>query len=155
MFAAADTLDVVWLDASSVIAVLHTAAGRATLEMLARDGGLMQVATASRVEPPGVRGAWVMAAPANGRTLLAVGTVAAGAPLPVIQFWHRRRQVRARLLRLGPFWLGEAVGSRLRLDVDDGKRTTVAKGGWTTGAVSLRQTRTRLTHPLRASWEIS
>jgi hypothetical protein len=155
MFAAADTLDVVSLDASSVTAVLHTAPGRATLEMFAPDGGLMQVTTASRVEPPGVRGAWVMVTPANGRTLLAVGTLAAGAPLPVIRFRHRRRQVRARLHRLGPFWLAEAVGRRLRLDVDDGKHTTIARSGWTAGAVSLRQTRTRLTYPLRASWEIS
>jgi hypothetical protein len=155
MFAAADTLDVVSLDASSVTAVLHLAASRATLEMFAPDGGLMHVTTASRVEPPGVRGAWVMVTPANGRTLLAVGNLAAGAPLPVIQFRHRRRQVRARLHRLGPFWLGEAVGSRLRLDVDDGKHTTIARGGWTTGALSLRQTRTRLAHPLRASLEIS
>jgi hypothetical protein len=155
MFAAANTLDVVSLDASSVTAVLHTTAGRATLEMFAADGVLMQVATANRVEPPGVRGAWVMVTPTNGRTLLAFGTLAAGAPLPVIRFRHRRRQVRARLHRLGPFWLGEAVGSRLRLDVDDGQHTTTARGGWTTGAVSLRQTRTRLTHPLRASLEIS
>jgi hypothetical protein len=155
MFTAADMLDVISLEASSVTAVLHTAAGRAALEMFAADGGLMQVTTASRVEPPGVRGAWVMVTPANRRTLLAVGTLAAGAPLPVIQFRRRRRQVRARLYRLGPFWLGEAVGRRLRLEVDDGKHTTIARGGWTTGAVSLRQTRTRFTHPPRASLEIS
>jgi hypothetical protein len=50
MFAAADTFDAVSLDASSVTAVLRTAVGRATLEMFAPDGGLMQVTTASRVE---------------------------------------------------------------------------------------------------------
>jgi len=155
MFADADTLEVVSLGASRVTAVLHAAAGRATLEMFAPDGGLMQVTTASRVEPAGVRGAWVMVTPAKGRTLLAVGTLAAGAPLPMIQFRHRRRQVRAWLYRLGPFWLGEALGSRLRLDVDDGMHTTTGRGGWMTGAVSLRQTRSRLTHPLRASLEIS
>jgi hypothetical protein len=155
MFAAADTLGVVSLEVSRVTAVLHLAATRATLEMFAPDGGLMHVSTASRIEPRGLRGAWVIVSPAHGRTLLAFGTVAAAAPLPVIQFWHRRRQVRARLHRVGPFWLAEAVGRRLRLDVDDGEHTATAKSGWRTGAVSLRQTRTRFTHPLRASLESS
>src|SRR4051812_32555016 len=119
MFAASNTFDVVSLHASSVTAVLRITAGRATLEIFAADGVLMQVTTASPVEPPGVRGAWVMVTPASRRTLLAIGTLAAGAPFPVIQFRRRRRQVRARLHRLGPFWLAEAVGSRLRLEVDD------------------------------------
>jgi hypothetical protein len=156
MFDATDVLDVVSLDASGVTAALHMVEARATLELFGPDGRLMQVATTSRIEPPRVRGAWVVGAPPSGRALLAMGTVAPGAPLPLILYLHRRRQVRARLHRLGPFWLSEAVGGRLRLTIDDGEHSTTVKSGWAaTGAVGLRHTRSRLTHPLRPSLEIS
>jgi len=155
MFAAADALDMVALHVSRVTAVLHVTPSRATLEMFVPDGGLMHVATTSRIDLSPVRGAWVTTAPATGRALLVLGTVLSDNRLPLIQFWHRRRQVRGRLHRLGSFWLGEAVGARLRLEVDDGAHVTTAKSGWGTGAVPLHQSRTRLTRPLRTPWETS
>jgi hypothetical protein len=56
----------------------------------------------------------------------AVGTVEQDAPLPVIKFTYRRRQVRAWLTRPGPFWLAEASGRGLRVHVDDGRVATSA-----------------------------
>jgi hypothetical protein len=153
MFAAADALDVISLDVSGATAVLHAAATRSTIEIFAPDGRLMHVAGSNQVELSTVRGAWTMTAPTTSRALLVLGMLLPGARLPLIHFWHRHRQVRGHLYRLNPFWLGEAIGKRLRLEVDDGVFLTTAKAGWTTGAVPLRQSRTRLTPPVRDSWE--
>jgi hypothetical protein len=151
MFGAADTLDVASTDASRVPDV-RQADARARQKVFAPDRSLLHVATVSRIELPDVPGAWVMVAPATYRTVLAGGGVAAGAPLPVIPFSHRRRQARGRLHRLWSSWLGDAVGTRLRLAVDGSANTRIVKSGWTPGAVSTRQSRTR-PHPLRAPLE--
>jgi len=145
MFTAADELTAVQLEASGITGALHVTDARATLELFASSGRLfLYVATAGSLEPPGLRSARTVYGQHAERVLVGVGTVAPHTPMPVIGFWHRRRQVRGRLYRLGPFWLVEAVGARLRLTVDDGEHTIVAKTRRIDGPVPLRQRRTRL-----------
>ncbi|HMC67550.1 MAG TPA: hypothetical protein VKJ07_00215 [Mycobacteriales bacterium] len=148
MFAATDALGAARLDISGMTAALHLAAARATLEVFAPGGQLLLVASANRLEPPGVRGVWTTVTSPKRWALVAVGTVQPGAALPTITFTHRRRQVRGWLTRLGPFWLAEAAGRRLSLEVDDGRVATAAKSRRLPGPVSLRRTTSRLHSPL-------
>lgn len=139
MFTAADALNTVQLDASGITGALHVTDTRATLELFVSSGRLLlYVATASSLEPAGLRSAWTVRGGRPEPVLVAVGTIAPVAELPMICFWHRRRAVQGRLIRLGPFWLAEAVGPRLCLTVDDGARTIIAKTRRTEGPVPLR-----------------
>ena len=125
------------------------------LELFAPGGQLLLVTTANRLEPPGVRGVWTTATAPRRWALVAVGTVEQNAPPPVIWFIHRRRQVRAWLTRLGPFWLAKAAGRRLRVHVDDGRVSTTAKSWRLSGPVSTRQSISRLSTPFLPTQETS
>jgi hypothetical protein len=155
MFAPVDALGAARLDISGMTAALHVAAARATLELFALGRQLLLVTTANRLEPPGVRGVCTTATAPRMWALVAVGTVESDAPLPVIRFTHRRRQVRAWLTRLGPFWLAEAAGRRLRVHVDDGRAATTAKSRRLPGPVSTRQSTGRLNTPFLPAQETS
>ncbi len=155
MFAPADALGAARLDISGMTAALHVAAARATLELFSPGGQLLLVTTANRLEPPGVRGVCTTATPSRRWALVAVGAVEQDAPLPVIRFTHRRRQVRAWLTRLGPFWLAEAAGRRLRVHIDDGRVATTAKSRRLPGPVSTRQSTSRLNTPFLPAQETS
>lgn len=155
MHASADALAAACLDLSGVTAALHVATGRATLELFSVGGQLLLVTTANLLEPPGVRGAWTMCTSSRRWALVAVGTANADASLPMIRVLRRRRQVRAWLTRLGPFWVAEAAGSGLRLDVDNGTAATVARSRRVPGPLVLRQRPSRLHHQLTATREIS
>jgi hypothetical protein len=89
------------------------------------------------------------------RVAVAVGAVEQDAPLPVIRFTRRRRQVRARLTRLGPFWLAEAAGRRLRVHVDDGRVAITAKSRRPPEPVPTRRSTSRLNTPFLPAQEIS
>jgi hypothetical protein len=155
MSAPADALGAERLDISGITAVLHVAAARATLELFAPGGQLLLVTTANRLEPPGVRGVCTTVTASRRWALVAVGTVEQDAPLPVIRFTHRCRQVRAWLTRLGPFWLAEAAGRRLRVHVDDGRVATTAKSRRLPGPVSTRRSTSRLNTPFLPAQETS
>jgi len=100
-----------------------------------------------------VRGVWTTLTAPTRWALVAVGTVEADAALPVIRFTHRHRQVRGWLTRLGPFWLAEAAGRRLRLSVDDGRVATFARSRRLPGPVLLARGTSRLTSPLDPAQE--
>lgn len=155
MFAPADALGAARLDISGMTAALHVAANRATLELFAPGGQLLFVTTANRLEPPGVRGVWTTATAPRRWAFVAVGTLEQDAPIPEIRFTHRRRQVRAWLTRLGPFWLAEAAGRRLRVQVDDGRVATTAESRRLPGPVSTRQSTSRLSTPFLPAQETS
>jgi hypothetical protein len=151
----ADNLGALQLEVSGLTAALHLGSTRATLELFAPGGELLLVATANRLEPSGVRGAWTTFASPARWALVAIGTVESGTALPLIRFTHRRRQVRGWLTRLGSFWLAEAAGPRLRLTVDDGRVATSARSRLSPGPVRLTREISRLTSPLNRAQEIS
>lgn len=153
---AADTLGAVRLEISGLTAALHLAAGRASLEVFAPGGQLLLVTTTNRLESPGVRGVWTTLTAPTRWALVAVGTVESeAAALPLIRFTHRRRQVRGRLTRLGPFWLAESAGRRLRLTVDDGRVVTSARSRRLPGPLLLARDISRLTSPFERVQETS
>jgi len=152
---AADTLGAVRLEVSGMTAALHLAAARASLEVFGPGGQLLLVTTANRLEPSGVRGVWTTVTAPTRWALVAVGTVESEAALPVIRFTRRRRQVHSWLTRLGPFWLAEAAGRRLRLAVDDGRVATFARSRRLPGPVLLAQDVSRLTSPFDRAQETS
>jgi hypothetical protein len=144
----ADTLEVISLTLSAVTGALHVTDGRATLELFVSNGGLLHAGTANGLEPAGVRGAWVVRRRVARLVLVAVGTVMdPAAPLPVITFTSHRRRVRGQIRQLGPFWVAEAAGPRLRLVVDDGVQATHVASRRRPGAARIRRAATRLTAP--------
>ena len=155
MFIPADDLGVSRLDISGMTAALHVATARPTLELFAPAGRLLLVTTANRLGQPGVRGVLTTATAPRRWALVAVGTVELDAPLPVIKFIYRRRQVRAWLTRPGPFWLAEASGRRLRVHVNGGRVATSAGSRLLPGPVSTRQSASRLDPPFLPAQETS
>ncbi len=154
MAAAADGLEVVRLGHAGITAALHAEGLRTSLELFTPDGRMLLVATHNPVHH-GVRGIWAATTPRKPRALIAVGTLEHGAPLPLVRFTRRRRSVRAWLTCLGPFWLAEATGRRLRLQVDDGHIATTATSGRAVGPVAVQQGPSELTGPLFAVEETS
>jgi hypothetical protein len=155
MLTPADALGASRLYISGIAAALHVATARATLELFSPSGRLLLVMTANRLEPPGVCGVWTTAMAPRQWALVAVGTVEQDRPLPAIQFTYRRRQVPAWLTRLGPFWLAEAPGRRLRVHVDDGRVATTARSRLRPGPISTRQSSSRLSSPFLPAQETS
>ena len=143
-----EVLEAVHLTLSGLTATVHAMPERSTLELFLGDGQLLYVCTSSRLEQPGLRAAWTVIG-ADTPVLLVAGTTAtAEAPLPLVTYWHRRRQVRGWLYRAGTFWLAEAAGPRLKVEIDNGLYALTASAGRRAGAVRLRQSATRLRRPI-------
>jgi hypothetical protein len=121
-----EVLTVQSLNYSGITAALHVVDKRTTLELFAFNGQLLYGADADSIAPLPVAAVWTVSAESHPQTMVAVGLVAPGCALPNVVFSHRRRKVRASLHRIGPFWLAEAEGRRLRLRVDDGLRAITA-----------------------------
>lgn len=148
MTAGPDVLEMVRLELSELTATAHAMADRATVELFLNDGQLLYVCTSSRLEPPGLRAAWTVIGPGHP-VFVTVGTTAAEhSPLPLVTYRRRRRQVRARLYRVGPFWMAEAAGPRLTVHVDNGLYGLTARSGRRAGSVRLRRSATRLARPI-------
>ena len=146
MHADADTLTAACLEMSGVTAAVQQAAGHATLELFHPSGELLHVTTVTALDASRVRGAWTLPRPDGQPVLVAIGTtIGVDADVPLIRIRRRRRQVSARVRRVGPFWIAEALGRRLRVTIDDGLACYQFRGRRRLTSLRIRVTASTLT----------